>query len=333
MDIRNTRQLKEFSAGRLANAREGQKIILYFSLITIAVTALANVASYILSQQIAKTGGLGSMGVRSALTTVQTLLPFVQAVFLMCLTLGYLSTMLRIARGQYASPNGMRLGFDRFWVLLRCTLLKGLIFGGVAVASLYVAMMIYMMTPLSNSAVDILMPLVKNTGTSGQLGIMLDDATYAQLMSATAPAMAIFGVLFLALAAPSFYRYRMTDYLIIDRPGTGALAALRDSRMMMKGNRWNLFRLDLSMWWYYAAVLVSAAVAYGDQILPALGISLPFSDTAAYFVFFGVYLAVIFVVYYFLRNRVEVTYALAYDSLRPQEPENKGAVLGNIFQM
>ena len=30
MDIRNTRQLKEFSAGRLANARDGQKISLYF---------------------------------------------------------------------------------------------------------------------------------------------------------------------------------------------------------------------------------------------------------------------------------------------------------------
>lgn len=330
MDIRNTRQLKEFSAGRLANARDGQKIILYFSLITIAATALANVAGYVLSRQIAKTGGLGSMGVRSALTTAQTLLPLVQAGFLMCLTLGYLATMLRIARGQYASPNGMRLGFDRFWVLLRCTLLKGLIFGGAAAASLYVAMMIYMMTPLSNAAVDILMPLVKNAGASG---IALDDATYAQLVSATAPAMVIFGILFLALAAPLFYRYRMTDYLIIDRPAAGALAALRDSRMMTKGNRWNLFRLDLSMWWYYAAVLASAAVAYGDQLLPALGISLSFSDTAAYFVFLGVYLAVVFVIYYFLRNRVEVTYALAYDSLRPREPENKGAVLGNIFQM
>ena len=330
MDIRNTRQLKEFSAGRLANARDGQKIILYFSLITIAATALANVASYVLSRQIAKTGGLGSMGVRSALTTAQTLLPLVQAGFLMCLTLGYLAAMLRIARGQYASPNGMRLGFDRFWVLLRCTLLKGLIFGGAAMASLYVAMMIYMMTPLSNAAVDILMPLVKNAGASG---IALDDATYAQLMRATAPAMVIFGVLFLALAAPLFYRYRMADYLIIDRPAAGALAALRDSRMMTKGNRWNLFRLDLSMWWYYAAVLASAAVAYGDQLLPALVISLSFSDMAAYFVFLGVYLAVIFVIYYFLRNRVEVTYALAYDSLRPREPENKGAVLGNIFQM
>jgi len=330
MDIRNTRQLKEFSAGRLANARDGQKIILYFSLITIAATALANVASYVLSRQIAKTGGLGSMGVRSALTTAQTLLPLVQAGFLMCLTLGYLATMLRIARGQYASPNGMRLGFDRFWVLLRCTLLKGLIFGGVAMASLYVAMMIYMMTPLSNPAVDILMPLVKNATASG---IALDAAAYAQLMRATAPAMVIFGVLFLALAAPLFYRYRMADYLIIDRPAAGALAALRDSRMMTKGNRWNLFRLDLSMWWYYAAVLASAAGApRRPPLSPPAGPTFPL-DTAAYFVFLGVYLAVIFVIYYFLRNRVEVTYALAYDSLRPREPENNSAVLGNIFQM
>ena len=330
MDIRNIRQLKEFSAGRLANARDGQKIILYFSLITIAATALANVASYVLSRQIAKTGGLGSMGIRSALTTAQTLLPLVQAGFLMCLTLGYLATMLRIARGQYASPNGMRLGFDRFWVLLRCTLLKGLIFGGAAAASLYVAMMIYMMTPLSNSAVDILMPLVKNAGTSG---ILLDDATYTQLMDAMMPATVLSGVLSLALAAPVFYRYRMADYLIIDRPAIGALAALRDSRVMTKGNRWNLFRLDLSMWWYYAAMLVSAAIGYGDQLLPDLGVTLPFSDAVAYFLFFGVYLAVTFVIFYFLRNRVEVTYALAYDSLRPREPENNGAVLGNIFQM
>ena len=330
MDIRNTRQLKEFSAERLANARDGQKIVLYYSLITVAVSAAATALSYVLSQQIARTGGLGSMGVRSALTTAQTLLPLVQAGFLMCLTLGYLATMLRIARGQYASPNGMRLGFDRFWVLLRCTLLKGLIFGGVAMASMYVAIAIYMMTPLSNSAVDILMPLVKNAGTSG---ILLDDATYAQLMDATMPAMGIFGVLFLVLAAPVFYRYRMADYLIIDRPATGALAALRDSRMMTKGNRWNLFRLDLSMWWYYAAVLVSTAIGYGDQLLPALGITLSFSDTVSYFLFLGAYLAATFAVYYFLRNRVEVTYALAYDSIRPQDPENNGAVLGNIFQM
>ena len=130
-----------------------------------------------------------------------------------------------------------------------------------------------------------------------------------------------------------FYRYRMADYILIDRPGTGALAALRESRYMMRGHRVQPLRLDLSLWWVYAAMLLTTAACYGDLLLPALGISLPISDTAAYFVFFAVYLAATFAVYYFLRNRVEVTYALAYDSLRPKEPEDKSVVLGNIFQM
>lgn len=333
MDIRNTRQLKTFAAERLDNARDGQKIVLIYTIITIAVTALMTVVSYCLNLQIAKTGGIGRMDTRSMLSTVQTLLPFAQTFFLLCLDLGYLSAMLRIARGQYASINGLRLGFDRFWVLLRCTLLKGLIYCGIGLISVYAAMMIYLMTPLSEPAMEVLTPLVTGTAVSGQTAVMLDDATYARLVSAMTPALILCGVFFLALSAPFFYKYRMADYLLIERPGDGAVAALRESRKMMKGNRWGLFRLDLSMWWYYAAMLISTLVCYGDQILPMLGVDLPLSADAGYFLFFAAYLAVVFAAYYFLRNRVEVTYALAYDSLRPKEPEDKGVVLGNIFQM
>ena len=333
MDIRNTREIKAFAAQRLSNAREGQKIVLIYSLIVIAVTALVSAGNYWLSVQISKTGGLGSMGIRSVLSTAKTLLPIVQLVAVMCLDLGYRSIMLRTARGQYASPNGLRLGFDRFWVLLRCELLKGLIYFGVAMVSVYAAVMIFMITPLSQSATDILTPLVTGAAASGQTSLMLDDATYTGLMSAMMPALAISGVLFLALSAPLFYRYRMTDYILIDRPGTGAAAAMRESRKMMKGNCWKLLRLDVSMWWFYAAMAIASIVCYGDSILSALGISLPVSCTAAYFLFFAAYLAVAFAAYYFLRNRVEVAYALAYDSLKPREPETNGAVLGNIFQM
>ena len=35
MDIRNTRQLKEFAAKRLENAREGQKIVLIYTYLKI----------------------------------------------------------------------------------------------------------------------------------------------------------------------------------------------------------------------------------------------------------------------------------------------------------
>lgn len=333
MDIRNTRQLKEFAAQRLENAREGQKIVLIYTAIALAVTALVTIVNYCLGLRIDRTSGLGSMGTRSMLSTVQTLLPIAQSLFLMCLELGYLSAMLRVARGQYASPNGLRLGFDRFWVLLRCKLLQGLIYFGIGIASVYAATMVYVFSPLSASAMELLTPMISAAAASGETAITLDDAVYVQLMSAMTPALILCAVVFLAAAAPFFYRYRMADYILIDRPGTGALAALRESRYMMRGHRVQLLRLDLSLWWFYAAMLLTTVVCYGDLLLPALGVFLPISDTAAYFVFFAVYLAVTFAVYYFLRNRVEVTYALAYDSLRPKEPEDKSVVLGNIFQM
>ena len=40
-----------------------------------------------------------------------------------------------------------------------------------------------------------------------------------------------------------------------------------------------------------------------------------------------------FAAYYFLRNRMEVTYALFYDGVKPEEKQETGVVLGNIFQM
>ncbi|MDD5864155.1 MAG: DUF975 family protein [Firmicutes bacterium] len=333
MDIRNTRQLKDFAAQRLGNAQEGQKIVLLYTAIALGVTALVTIVNYCLNLRIDQMTGLGGMGARSMLTTVQTLLPVAQALFLMCLDLGYLSTMLRVARGQYASPNGLRLGFDRFWVLLRCNLLRGLIYFGLGMASVYAAMMIYLMSPLASSAMELLTPMVTAAAAAGETSITLDDAAYAQLMSAMTPALILCAVLFLAVAAPFFYRYRMADYLLIDRPGIGAVAALRESRKMMKGHRVQLLKLDLSLWWFYAAMLAASVICYGDLIFPALGISLPISGTAAYFVFFAAYVAATFAIYYFLRNRVEVTYALVYDSLRPREPEDKSIVLGNIFQM
>ena len=64
----------------------------------------------------------------------------------------------------------------------------------------------------------------------------------------------------------------MTKYIIIEKPGISAITALRSSRIMMRGNAVNLFKLDLRLWWYYLAMTVSTVICYGDQLLPALGI-------------------------------------------------------------
>lgn len=331
MDIRDTRQLKSFAAQRLENAQAAGKIVLIFSGLVLGSSALVSLVNYLLSLQISKSGGLGNLGTRSILSTVQTMLPMVQSLLVKCLELGYLAAMLRVARGQYVSERTLKLGFDRFWPLLRLIIIEGLIYAAIGIGSVYLSVMIYLVTPLSRPVTELLMPLMQDSSILSS-GLVLDEATYAQLTAAMAPIFAICALVFCAVAAPVMYQYRMAQYVLIDRPGLGAMAALRESRKMMRRNRLKLLRLDLSLWWFYAALLVTDLVCYGDRILPMLGLSLPMSEDAGYYLFYGLYLVLLFAVYYFLRNRAEVTYALAYDSLKPQEKQN-GVVLGNIFNM
>ena len=75
------------------------------------------------------------------------------------------------------------------------------------------------------------------------------------------------------------------------------------------------------------------AVMSDIVLLSLVGVNLPWSGTVSYYLFFVLYLAVQFAVYYFLRNPAEVSYAIAYDSIRPKEPKTEGVALGNIFQM
>lgn len=332
MNIRNSKELKTFASQRLENARDEKRIVLIYSALALGLAALTTLVNYLLGLQIDQSGGLGNMGLRTILSTLQTVLPLVQSVVVMCLSVGYVSAMLRIARGQYASPQGLRLGFDRFWVLLRCTIIQSLIYIAVLFAAVYLSTMIYMVTPLSRSAMEILMPLMSST-TVLDSGIVIDDATYAQLVASMWPLFLICCGVFCAAATPVMYRYRMANYVIIDHPGMGAMAALRESHKMMKGNRFQLFKLDLGLWYYYAALAVSSILCYGDVILPMLGVRLPFSEDAAYFIFYALCLVLEFGIYYFLRNRAEVAYALAYDAVKPEEKKDSGVVLGNIFNL
>lgn len=331
MNIRDRRELKQFAAGRLETARDLSKIVLLYAAASLGLSAAVTVVNYVLGLQMENLGGLSNMGKKNLLSTIQSLLPFASNLVTMCLELGFLAVMLRIARGQYVSEQTLRLGFDRFWVLLRCSLMKILIFTGAFIVSVYLGIMVYMLTPLSNSAMAVLEPYVSGSLLSGALTI--DEAGYAQFAAAVWPAYLICGVVFAAFALPLFYSYRMADYILIDKPGMGAMAALRASKQMMRRNRLALLKLDLSFWWYYLVLALASVLLYGDLLLPALGVNLPGSGDVWYFVFYAAYLLAMLGVYYFLRSRVEVSYALAYDSLKPEEPKSEGVVLGNIFQM
>ncbi len=332
MNLRNLRQIREFAPQRLEASPSQRQIVLIYAGLALGLTALVTVLNHILGLQIDNYGGLSNLGKKTMLSSIQSMLPLAQSALTMCLDVGYVAAMLRIARGMYTSPQTLRLGFDRFWVLLRCSIFKGLILSGVVFISMYAGITIYLLTPFAEPAQEILLPLMDQMSMLNT-SVVIDEATYAQLMQAMIPCFAFCGIMALILGGPVFYSFRMANYVIIDKPALGALAALRESKMMMRGNRIQLLKLDISLWWYYLATAAAMAVCYGDILLPMLGVELPVSETVAFFGFYVLYLAASFAILFFLRNRVEVTYALAYDSVKPEEKQDSGVVLGNIFQM
>lgn len=332
MDIPNTQELKQTAARQTAGAPQQKRIILIYSGLTMGLSLLVLLVRYVLGLQIDQFGGLSNLGTRAMLASIQSALPLLQTLALMCLDLGYLAAMLRVARGQYASPNTLRLGFDRFWVLMRCALLQGLIYCGLAVAAVYAAAILFMLSPWSGAFVEQAAPLLADVSLLNPQ-MVIDESAAMALLPSMVPMFVLVGICLLVLLVPVAYRFRMAGYVLIDKPGRGALFALTESRKMMKGNCLKLLKLDLSYWWYYLALAAVSALGNLDLYLAELGVALPIHPDAAYFLFYIVSLALQLALFYCLRNRVEVSYALAYDAVKPEEPKTGGVVLGNIFQM
>lgn len=330
MHIPSNKILKSNADLRLSQSGNARKVVLIYSGIITAMALLVTVVNYCLGLQISQMGGLSNMGMKSVLSTIQSVLPMIQSAVMLCLNIGYLAAMMRVTREQYMSAQTLKLGFERFWLLLRVTILLYGVYLALCLAASWIAAQLYMFSPFSGALIEILTPYV--SGTSMNMDFLLDEIVYAQVMNAMIPMLVLFGVIYLAFLTPFWYSYRMVNYLIVDHPGMGALAVLRESKRMMKGHRMRLFKLDVSLWWWYLLSAALTVVAYGDTILSAMGVTLPFSADVGYFLFYFLFLAGQFAVFCFLSNRVEVTYAQVYEKLRPRE-ENNGAVLGNIFQM
>lgn len=331
MDIKNRRAIHNTASEALASVPDSRNIALIYAGGTALLALICTVITYVVGIQIGNTGGLGNMGLRSILTTIQFVLPLVQSISVIFLAFGYHSTVLRLARRVRCRPDALLDGFRRFAPLVRLTILQSVIYMAIAFLALYVGTQIFVMTPLATDFLEIMMPII-SSATVLTSEIVLDDATLAAATEAMMPMIPIVLVLFLAAALPILYQYRMSTYALFDDPRRGAIAAMRESRSMMRGNRVDLFKIDLSFWWFYLLELVIGALAYGDVLLTKAGVSFPWSDTVSYFLFYVVSLALQTGLYYLFLNRVNVTYATVYETLRPRQQETQ-VPLGNIFNM
>lgn len=333
MDLQNRRAIRNTAAENLAAAPgNSQNTALIYAGGTATLSLLTTILAELVGLQIEGTGGLGNMGLRSILATVQYILPLVQSVIVLCVGFGYSAAVLHMARRQETSPRTLLEGFRYFGPLIRSILLRAVIFIALGIGAMYLAAQIFVMTPLSSDFWEIMMPLVSST-TVLDSSIVMDDATLTAASSAMLPMIPIFLVLFLVVAAPIYYQYRMTSYALLDNPQKGAIAAMRASSTMMKKNRFKLFKLDLCFWWFYALEILIGLLAYGDMLLPMVGITFPWSDTVSYYLFYVASLALQVGLYYLFLNRVHVTYATVYEGLKPEPQQPKKVALGNIFDM
>ena len=334
MDIRNRKGLRQEAAAALAdNPGDPRKTLLVFITVTMAATLLSSLLVTVLNSRIANTGGLGGMGLRSILTTIRQVVPMAVSLALMALELGYWGTALEMSLRRSVQPRTLLMGFPRFGALIRMMFAQGLVYLLLFIAALNVGSIIFMATPLARDFYTLVVPLVQDV--EALYDAMYHDPAFAgQLIRTMIPVFPIIGVLFLAAAAPVFYRYRLTRFCLLDNRYLGALAAMSQSAQMSKGHRMDLVKLDLSFWWFYLGQFLGTALAYGDVILDLCGLSLPWSATVNSYVFYGAYMIFQGLLYFLFLNRVQTTYALAYESLRPQpRPTQGGVVLGNIFDL
>ncbi len=315
MSIQDRRELKETAAFRLQQAQnDPRRLVALHTLVGVGAAFLASVIVYLLQMRIGQTGGLSGIGTRSALETVKTvvqnaitlLLPFWQ-VSLVFLT-------IRFARTQEAKSADMLEGFRRFGPVLRLRLLQILIYSIIVMPCIYVSAGIFSVTPLSDDFVAILMPIWEQAASQPNLEI--DPVVAEALVVAMLPLIPILLVVLLLAVGPVFYRLRLADYVIMDEPKSGALAALIKSWMLTRGNGFVLFQLDLSFWWFFLLQVLAAMLAYVPEFLAAIGIVLPISNDGAYFLFYGLYIAAQCALFWAYGGYVHTTFAVAYETLR-----------------
>lgn len=319
MNIRSRSAIHEEARQSLDRAPHKNQIILLYTAVCCGLSLLATLMSVFFSDRISGTGGLENIGLRSILSTGQSVLPLVQTIVTACMGLGYHISMLTITRGYEATPRTLFQGFRHFGPLLRVTLLQGFVYFGIAFAATYISSFLFLLSPFSADFMELMEPIVSSMSVL-DTSLILEESTLMAAAETMIPMVWIMAGVFLLLFIPVYYGFRMVNFCLAEDPRKGALAAMAKSRRLMRHNRIALFRLDLTLWWFYLGTLAVSVLCYGDVLLPLVGIALPWSNEVSFYVFYLTSMVVQLVLYYFAMNKVYAVYAVTYDVLQDALP-------------
>lgn len=297
---------------RLQEQKEAtKKLVLVHSGVVLGLGLAVAVVGYILHMGMMGTTGLGGIGTRAMLETVQTLLEGVHTVLMPFWTVSYLYGIVMAVRRQPTGVPVLRWGFRHWGVVLRSLLLQGMIYLGVAFLAMELGSAVYMMTPAAESLNALMMEMAQAGVTD--VYEMMDNEAYWYALLSMAPYLLTAVALVLI---PTYYRLRFTNYLLVETPGQGALRALRGSIQMTRRKGFAVFRLDMHFWWFYLAQVAIAMLGFGDLVLGLLGVELgAFSQWLAPVCGIAAMICE-FLLFVWQKNRVYGVYALAYAQMR-----------------
>lgn len=318
LDIRALRQ--GGAAAAAANREETRRLALVYSGALALLTLGVNGLYLLLDSQMSGTGGLDGMGLRSVLQTMQSVLNYANLIFVPFWSAGFLWAMVSMVRGQAPRTGDLLAGFRRFGRMLGYMAFQFLLLLTLLLASVNLAAVIFTFSPLGTAFAQSLGPALSDPNliaADGTVNLALLPAEV--LTDAMVPMLVLMLAVFLPLYTWVSYGFRMALYLVMTQP-MGGVRAHFESLRLMRGHKWQLLKLDLSFWWYYALALLASVVGYLDVILGMLGVTVPINATVLYFVTMGTYCLMQMALALWKKCPVDAAYALAFETIAAPEP-------------
>lgn len=281
--------------------------------VTVAAGLIVTLLQYVLAKGIGNTSGLSGLATRSVLETMQTALQWANMILLPFWNLGFLHVALQWSRGSNPVGKDLLTGFHRVGPCLGLLVNRTLLTLFVVVLVTNISSMIYMMLPASAQVKELVMEFASTDALYDYL-FTLDTAQIMELFRAMVPMLLISVALSWVILIPMLYRFRLAEFAVLNYPGVRGLAAMVISATLLRRRRWQLFKLDLHLWWYYGLKLLCALVLYADVLLGMLGVALPAGEMS-FLVTYLLYLAGLFLVEALFRPQVDTAYAVFYGQL------------------
>ena len=332
MNLIKASSLKK-QAARILRERSPQfrTTVLAHTAVSVVFLLITALVSFMLNRAMADNQGLSGMGNTAILRTVQFMLTLVGNILLPFWELGIVYTAIRAARGDSTEFSLLARGFHCFRYVIRYFVLWFVILLAVGIVCSNVLMALAMFLPTPAAIGEALNSIDPTAYTD--YAVMMEDmikalsgVPKAQLLLYFVPLIVLYAAAYITLLVMLSYRFKMSRYLLLDETPVRARKSLGISNRITKGERGNLFMLDLSFWWYYLLQIVVAAIVYVPDILTAVGVTLPVDYSTANLISYVVYCVCSLVLAWSAGAYYQTTMACAYETLKPladEDPRNR----------